>query len=521
MTNAIQGYKTIVYAREESEHGEANSYKKIIELQSCTLNANVEYADKTPHKNDGFRQRTHDAKDWSANLGYVYIADEDSHDLFYDAIVNKKYLFFKTALDDGYNLPGNKRRVWRGLVLVKNWKEVAPNTGIAYNEVVLVGTGPPNYGKETQEQFESGQDCFCIPQVYGKWMVHGDTWETPNAPDDSTGWQLRIVHLTNTSGTGNVGNFTLNNPYVEFQNCPVFVTLIYECYSSAYVPSGSGTAKDDFIEIGENSDSPQDLYLLDLIQGIVGKYVEKGDTWSDIYDDFDTYLTANPDYILDMSSLEMTDLYLVNTLSSLKKLNVSDNYLDYDAFVELDNPALTYLDASHNIVGATNKCFRGIVATVEYLDLSFNFLHEYYLFYADPGVPTGLEIDFYNLDNNFLVQGGNTAADGIKELRIRNQIYPEDSFWPGETGQNEVIRPAHLGPFDTSITEKIYISNTRMRYGYNNGSNDAGITELKNALISAGFSSDEADAIVINDPDYFDFGPDRYYNEDDQLNLNK
>lgn len=363
-----------------------------------------------------------------------------------------------------------------------------------------------------------GVNPGCYTITYGQYMIRDETWNTPTAPNGSTGWTIEFEPFgmsTIYSGTGDAGVFTLDNTVPGYNSnttngCPVFVLLTYYCGNSPLEPDVqfvSGTAQEDFVYIAQNTSNPGQLAILDIVLTELGLDPDKTDyDWDDVYTDWQAFLLANPDYILDVQNLGLTSLGLVNTMTNLKGLNAAHNLIAMTDINNLDLVALTHINLSYNrLAGDAGRRLAPMLPSLKHIDLSHNLMNEYYLGEKDQNGNTGVAatlpwlIDYYDISNNYLVFGDN-GGFRIKKFYMRDNIYPLSDFFDAP---NDFLNIDDLGEHFQDA-EVIDLSNTSIQYSYNASTSvnrpEKRIDDLIAKIVADGHTLDEAKAIVIRAP---------------------
>lgn len=359
----------------------------------------------------------------------------------------------------------------------------------------------------------------CVVTTYARYMsTESDPWTPPPAPNGSTGWIIEYSLFAGQNpfqtGTGDVPEITINpstpgyNPVNTGIGCPVHVVVTYTCANSPSIPEPTDTSEERFVFIAEDTTNPSQLTQLDMILIMLGKDPD-GDysgQWELIFAEAEAFLLANPDYILDFSNLEMTNMFLVNTLSELKKINVSHNLITGFDLASLTDVELTYIDASYNLIGGTDDTQLEplLESGLVYIDLSHNQIQEYFLFSASNGGGNWV-MDYVDISYNFM-SVGNYAFMQTKVFKFTNNTFPTGTFWglPDSADDNDQQQISWFGSNWQDI-ELIDLTNTQLRYSINYKNDltptpDDEVTNLLNAIIADGHTPAEAVSIVVRNP---------------------
>lgn len=365
-----------------------------------------------------------------------------------------------------------------------------------------------------------GINPVCSTIVYSQYMIDNDVWNMPEAPFGSTNWTIEFEPFgmsTILTGTGNAGDITMNSTDVPGWNvpstqagCPVMVRLTYYCETSpleAGVQFVSVNAEEDFVYIAKNTSNTEQLKILDIILKELGRDPDtEVSNWNEIYTEFQAFLLANPDYILDVSNMGLTSTSIFSTFTNLRGLNASHNLLGMTDLNKIDDYgiALVYIDLSYNNLGGdAGRRIESMKPSLKHIDLSHNLLQEYYLYEKDQnGVtngPTPFLVDYYNISFNNLVFGSNGGAR-IKQFYMTDNTYPLGELF---NNPNSFLAVSNLGTH-MQDAEIIDLSNTSIRYSYNDPTNvnqvETEITTLLNTIVAAGHTLDEAKQILVRNP---------------------
>ncbi len=376
----------------------------------------------------------------------------------------------------------------------------------------------------------------CQTTSYARYLELGDDpWEVPPAPNGSIGWTIEysffVTSIPTEVGTGDVPPIQITTSTPGFGGptvlgCPVHVAVTYHCPNSPLTPDVSfpttGTARGDFIELAQTTKNASQLTQLDRILLMVGRSADGDyfDLWGTIYDEAQAFLLANPDYILDMSELEMTNVQLLILLTEIKKLNLRGNLLGGGDASVLSSLPLTYLDMSYNLLGGTHDVqFLPMLSNgLVHLDISHNQMQEYYLFSTSNGGGNWI-MDYVDISANFFAIG-DYAYMQTKTFKFTDNVFPTVDFWldPAKAGENLQQNTGNFGSNWQDI-ELIDLSNTQIAGSLDiPPTSDAHIITLLNAIVADGHTLDEAKVIVVRDPkweneEYQPYDPSDIFND--------
>lgn len=296
------------------------------------------------------------------------------------------------------------------------------------------------------------------------------------------------------------------------QNCPVFVKVTYYCEDSP-LESGvqfvSVNAQTDFAYIAENTSNVEQIKITDIILIALGIDPSSDvSDWAQIYTDFNAFLLANPNYILDVSNMGITSTSIFSTFTNLKGLNASHNLLgmtDLDRIMDY-GISLTYIDLSYNNLGGdAGLRLAPMKPSLKHVDLSHNLLNEASLYALDQnsiyGGPTPFLVDYYNVSFNNLAYIANGGAR-IKEFYMTDNTFLSLGI-PGYEIANDFLDTSYLGTHFQDSTV-IDLSNTIIRYSYNSVTDpnqvETEINTLLSVIVAAGHTSSQAKVILVRDP---------------------
>lgn len=422
-------------------------------------------------------------------------ADPGQDAILKDILEGREDVFIKLVEDSTFDPITGKRNAFVGYGVVKNWNSSWPNDTQANSNFIVTGCGP----LDCREDNEESKDfvCFCEDQITNVYMQHLDFYTPPNAPVGSIGWTVEAEFVGVTTGTGNIGTYQLIGVLPNTLNgCPVYVSFRYFCVNSAVIPSGGGTALEDFLEIAETTLNEDQIAILDAIQEAIGfRYPD--DSWMEIFVEFNlNFLIANPTFELDLSGLGMSDLSLLNTLTNLKHVNLNDNKINGFGIQQMDRLNLETLKLKTNAVGMNDSAFLSpMLGTLKHVDLSNNNLQEMYGWLGSTAT-----LDFLDISDNVIASNGWNANLKIKDFRFNNNVYPETvGFWAALKfdGSSAIKIVSQL--WDQSLTENFEMFNTEL--------NDpvADPTTLINKIAAdKGITFAEAEALTTLDPSWID-----------------
>jgi len=155
-------------------------YKEVAEIRQLTLFVQTGFVDKTTFASDGWREKALSKKGWSAAAAYNYLDPKVDHkDLRNFILSTPKEFFIKITPEPDFDSVTKKRQVFRGLCLLKTHTTQAPNSDKASVSVVIVGKSPLDEDEETLEQFNSGQDCYCVEFHQTVYLTLNQTFQFP------------------------------------------------------------------------------------------------------------------------------------------------------------------------------------------------------------------------------------------------------------------------------------------------------------------------------------------------------
>jgi hypothetical protein len=385
----------------------------------------------------------------------------------------------------------------------------------------------------------------CTTRVYARYMQLGDEWTPPTAPEGSLGWVITYSLLTasppTVTGSGDAPKIVIDTNTPGYgtptaDGCPIQVSVMYLCEESPLIPGvdfTSGTAQENFVNIAENTSNPSQLAVLDLILEALGMDSDCDiHDWNPIYTDFQQFLIDNPDFILDISDTGATDLNQINTLTNLKKLKASNNFLTNYTLDNLDNLALNYIVLDNNLFGM--EAVKGLLPyldTLKHIDMSHNQLQEIYLYNLDQdgvggaNTPNPFVTDYFNISYNFVPAGSN-AGLRTKEFHFTWNIFPTtgatdgSDFWENTYGKNSFMNSIFAG-YHFEIMEVLDLTGTALQYSFNaatvTNQPSTVIDQIITRMLADGRSLSEAKAIIIRDPKWENILEPPTYNQDDVL----
>jgi len=481
-------------------------------MRNIKISFKTTLTETTPQNHEGFRDFEPEFIHWNGSADGIYVQTDAAQKAVLLALSTKMRLFLKWVPDREFNQRGNRRWVMIGLVVVTEYKTNHHVAEAAIVNISFQGSGKPFTRLESESQADDCNPC-CVGLSQSLYMVRGESWVAPPAPENSTGWVVEKNFYPIEYGTGDIGTIFLStiNPVTGLpfpagvMNCPVHVSFHYLCDSSDYIPATSDPVT-EFNEIWENTGSPTQEAVFRILEEAVGFRI--GDEINGSTVDAVTlfvafnyeYLIDNPDFTLDISRLGLTDLSIVNTLTNLKKLNCSHNYLTIFDMAALVRPQLTWLDCSYNFIGNDNLEMAFMTASLKYLDMSFNYMNEVYM-YSSIAIGSTKTLDYLNYSNNFLAICSNNKAI-IKVFEMKNNIYPRDLFWTPQINDPDSsikIAGATNAMLNYSICEKIDISNSELFDEPNDPETIANFILVDNPDVT---TIEQARARVIYDPKY-------------------
>lgn len=532
IVEAFPGYWGDLYVKEQDT---TSSWIRIGEVTDMNVNFIHEPTLTSLYKGGQWKTYRKGMRSWDISLDDILINSEVGQNFLRDKMMSGKRFFVKILPDSRYNLFGNRRYKWVGGAIVKNQKINSPTKGLTTDSYILQGVTPLSKRYETETTADSTAVC-CDALHETLYMSVGETFEAPPAPAGSTGWVVDMNFQAQTSGTGNIGTITLLTTGPGNSGCPVQVTYRYLCADQAFRPDTGASFWEQFIEIAENTANPGQIAILQEIQDVInlrlGQEIYPGvkATAADIYYEFNfVFLVKNPDFILDLSGLGLDDLILVNTFTNLTGLDVNNNFLTVFDLEELDGPTLVYLDARFNLIGQDNIELNSQAGSLVYLDLSYNFLNESYVFSSFGGGGSHT-VEFFDLSYNYLALVTNDICK-IKVFKMVNNKFPSETFLDPLIAQdfwgvrlydaNSAVLILTGDTFknlssDLTINEIIDINGSRLGDGTIAGE-DAEIAALVAELvIQQGISSAQARGIIKYDNRWSSSAPPEQY---DRYNL--
>ena len=481
-------------------------------MKDIKISFKTTMTETTPQNHEGFRDFEPEFIIWSGTASGIYVESDAAQKAVLMALSSKMRLFLKWVPDREFNMRGNRRWVMIGLVVATSYKTQHHVAEAAAVNISFQGSGKPFTRLETEAQADDCNPC-CVGFSQSLYMTRGESWVAPPAPENSTGWVVEKNFYPIEYGTGDIGTIFLStiNPVTGLpfpagvMNCPVHVSFHYLCESSDYIPTPSDPLT-EFDEIWQNTGSPTQEAVFRILEEAIGFRI--GDEINGSTVDAVTlfiafnyeYLIDNPDFTLDISRLGLTDLSIVNTLTNLKKLDCSHNYLTIFDMAALTRPALNWLDCSYNFIGNDNLEMSFMATTLKHLNMSYNYLNEFYM-YSTFGVGSLQITDFLDYSNNFSAKLNNVRLR-TKEFIFRNNIYPRGAYWtPAINAADSPLNIANAtnAMLDYSICEKIDISNDELTDEVNDPETIANMILVDNPDVT---TIEQARARVIHDPKY-------------------
>jgi len=503
-TKALQGFDALLFVKTETQ----TTFNQVAEVRNLKIAVNEKFVDITKYRNEGFREWGNGMKGWEGSADYLYCKDDAAQDALFTAIRTGTPLFIKMVPNKDFDATTLQREIFGGLCVIKNWQKNVPNADAVATNIVFTGRGPIENRGETSAQAASGDFCFCIEWYQTVYLSLNQVYTPPVAPSFSTGWEIDPFFYTKQSGTGNLPTITINAAFLgtllsnTLNGCPIPISMRYKCEGGPIIPSGSGTSKDDFLEIAPVTQDTGQLKVIEIMEDELDKKIGVGGvTFSSLYDDFDTFLLANTDFVMDLSGLRISNLEMVNTLTNLKGLNVNNNLINGVSMNQMPDLNLITFKAKNNFIGSDHgKLIVHMVSTLKTVDFSDNILHESFLFGAAGGGP--FTVDFFDVSENFIASISNEDHK-IKEFIMRDNIFPADDggFWDSNTFRKavEIAQPARVSE-DRSVAIKYDFSNSDI-----DDPHDTTLTTLRDNIKTAqSISQAEADSKVVYDPDFDD-----------------
>lgn len=374
-----------------------------------------------------------------------------------------------------------------------------------------------------------GPQPDCETTSYARYMSIGDApWDVPPAPNGSIGYVIEYSLFTSfpiVTGTGDVPPIEITSQTPGFgsptaNGCPVHIAVTYLCPDSPVIPDidfvSTGVAKDDFVSIAELTTNPSQKTQLDRILVMVGRDADGdySDLWATVYDEAQAFLLANPNYILDMSELEMINISLINTLTELKKLNLNHNLLGGFDIDQMDRLELTHIEMQYNLLGGTHdKKFQFMLSTgLVYIDLAHNQMQEYFLFDASDG-GANWEVDYVDLSYNFFATGVYTYMQ-TKSFKFTHNTFPAVDFWNDKYNDGDgQILTSEFGSNFEDIT-LLDITDTQLRYSFGiidpTKTPDDEVALLLARIEADGHTALEAQTILVRNPKWENIPHDPY-----------
>lgn len=511
VTKAKPGFDALLFVKTES----STTFDQVAEVRDLKIAVNEDFVDITKYRNEGFREWGNGMKGWEGTAEYIYCKTDAAQDALFTAIRTGTPLFIKMVPNKAFDATSLQREIFGGLCVIKTWSKSAPNADAVAADIVFTGRGPIENRGETSEQADSGEFCFCVEWYQTIYLSLDQVYTPPVAPSFSTGWEIDPYFYSKQSGTGNLPTITINAAFLgtllsnTLNGCPIPISMRYKCEGGPIIPSGAGTLKEDFLEIAPVTQDAGQLKVIEIMEDELDKKVGVGGvTFSSLYDDFDTFLLANTDFVMDLSGLRISNLEMVNTLTNLKGLNVNNNLINGVSMDQMPDLNLITFRAKNNFIGSDHgKRIVHMVSTLKTVDLSDNILHESFLFGAGGGGP--FTIDFYDVSENFIASISNEDHK-IKEFFIRDNVFPADDggFWDSNTFREsfEIAQPARVSQ-DRSVAIKYDFSNSDL----DDPHSTTIATLIADIKAAQGITDqDEADSKVIYDPDFDDGGPGAY-----------
>jgi len=508
-----QGYLGDIHVRNDDPDCKAGDI--FVKLACITrFNLNIKQTNRNIstigqlNRDDNFKKFEPSFRTWTLQIDDIYDDTFAINQLLRDSLDNGQRVWIKIYPNRTFNA-NSIRTVYIGAAYTI-FTQIANRLGDAVRDVMsLIGTGPLKRMIEKSGSLLECNTVCCVDISRGIYMFDGADFDAPVAPAGSTGWIVEKSFEAIETGTGNIGTISINATGAGLQGCPVWVVYRYICADTGFVPDTGEPAQDQFVEIAQNTTNPQQLEIIDRLQALSGFRVDGNDKFDELWTAFNiTFLTANPNHILDVSQLGLADLYIISTLTNLKGLNASFNNLNMAAVLQADNLALNYLQLDHNLIGHDIKLLLPFNATIKHLDVSFNSVNENFLFDVTVDATTRT-LDFLDYGNNLVAHINNDNLK-CKEILFNANRYPNDKalgndYWESRkgAGNTEVDIASNFPQLakDFIITTKIDISELEL-----DPLDDISllVTEVKT---DKGVSQAEAEAIVIYDPTYSEILP--------------
>lgn len=529
--DSFPGYWGDLYVKEQDV---TSAWIRIGSLTIMSLNLVHEPTETSLFKHGDWKSYRKGKRSWSVNLSDLFDNDEVGQNYLRDKMMDGARFFVKFVPESRYNLFGNRRFKWVGGAIVVKHSIKSNTVGLTTDSFTLQGVTPLSKRFETETTAAATAVC-CDSLHESIYMTVGETFEAPPAPPGSIGWVVDMNFQAQQTGTGDIGTITLLTTGPGDSGCPVQVTYRYLCADRAFRPDTGATYWEQFIEIAENTANPGQIAILQEVQDVIGFRLGQDlggglkVTAAYIYYQFNfVFLVKNPNFILDLSGLELDDLILVDTFTNLTGLDVNNNFLTVFDLEELDGPALVYLDARFNLIGQDNIELNSQAPTLTYLDLSFNFLNESYVF-SNFVLGSTHTVEFYDVSNNYLALIINNRAN-IKHFRMANNKYPSatfldpvasQDFWGARIGDSTSAVLIISSPFANisntlTLNEIIDLNSSRLGDGTATDE-DTIINAFASALAAAqSITVPEARGIIQYDVRWSDSAPPEIY---DRYNL--
>ena len=367
-------------------------------------------------------------KRWSVTISNVYIEDDAGQERLRQAIDNHERIWVKLVRNKEFGTRGYRTvRIGIGFVVNSTIRQSVQDA--VNNSFAILGTGPLQRMLEKQSNLITCNNICCEEINENIYMFNGQTFEAPLAPKGSTGWIVEKAFEPIETGTGNIGTITLNASGAGLSGCPVHVVYRYLCRDSAYIPNNSLTAYEKFVEIADKTTNFSQIQIIKKLASLVGIVLGHNGNASDVWILLVySFFPANPDYILDLSNMKLSDLTIVSTLTGLTGLNVSFNDLSFADIETIQDLELKYLKADHNLLGQWSSALVNFADTIKYLDLSYNFITEQFLFSTFTSAPNPSTLDYLNFNKNICSFWNNDKLK-VKELYFAMNRYPNDAFY--------------------------------------------------------------------------------------------
>ncbi len=513
-----QGYLGEIWLRDDVNcSGDDVNFVKVGCITNFNFTINSELQDISTigqlNRDDNYKKFEVTFKRWSLQINSLYIEDDAGQEKLRQSIDNGQRVWLKLIPRSLYNSSGLRIiHVGAGFltsVKINNGLQTSVNQSLQ-----IIGTGPLEKMLENSSHPITCENICCVELNETVYVYNVQDFEAPPAPEGSSGWIVEETFFGVTTGTGDIGTYTTHPSGAGLSGCPVQIVYRYLCDDSPFVPDPSDPAILQFVDIVDNTTNDQQIKIIQLMEELAGVRLDGRTVFgSDLWIAFNlVFLPANPDFIFDLSGLGLVDLYVVATLTNLTGLDVNFNNLSFPDLETIQDLELVYLSANHNLLGQWNSVLSAQQSTIKYLDLSFNFITENFLFSTFSGSGS-VSLDFYDMSHNIVAFYTNNKLK-VKKLLVTNNRYPNDSalgngFWEAQKGDTNIttelaVQFPQLSE-DFSILEELDLSSMELWLG-GVPSDDltALITEIATDL---GITVGQAAPIVTYNPTYLDILP--------------